>query len=107
MRMLAPAPYQMSVREDKKKSKRAEGGLRSKGIPDATSGEIEAPSSEDEDEGEEEGGIPSPHGKKRTAFEDLEVEAPKRGKMSLSDGSGSKADVEADLFSRHKPFAEL
>ena len=51
--MLAPTPYQMPAKEDKKKCKRAEGGLRSKGILDATSGETEAPSSEDEDEGEE------------------------------------------------------
>ncbi|KAM3409880.1 hypothetical protein ACQJBY_002250 [Aegilops geniculata] len=105
--MLAPVPYQMPVREDKKKSKRAEGGLRSKGILDATSGETEAPSSEDEYKGEEEeGDIPSPHGKKRTASEDLEMEAPKRGKISLSDGSGSDADVDAELLSRDKPFAE-
>ena len=102
--MLAPAPYQMPAREDKKKSKRAEGGLRSKGILDATSGETEAPSSKDEGEGE--GDIPSPHGRKRTASEDLEVEAPKRGKISLSDGSSSKDDVDAELLSRDKPFAE-
>ena len=106
MMMLAPAPYQMLAREDKKKNKRAEGGLPSKGILDATCGETEAPSSEDEDEGEGEGDIPSPHGKKRTASEDLEVEAPKRGKISLSDGSGSEADVYAELLSRDKPLAE-
>ena len=76
MRMLAPAPYQMPAREDKKKNKRVEGGLHSKCILDATSGETEAPSSEDEDKGEEEErDIPSPHGKKRTAPEGLEVEA--------------------------------
>ena len=103
--MLAPAPYQASAREDKKKSKRAKGGLRSKGL-DATSGDTEAPSSEYEDKGEEEADIPSPHGKKRAAFEDSEVEAPKRGKMSLSDGSGSEVDVDAELLSRDKPFAE-
>ena len=53
MRMLAPTPYQMPAKEDRKKNKRAEGGLRSKGILDATSRETEAPSPEDEDEGEE------------------------------------------------------
>ena len=93
----------MPAKEDKKKSKRAEGGLRSKRILDATSGETEAPSSEDEDEGEGEGDIPSPHGKKRTASKDLEVEAPKRGKISLLDGSGSEADVAANHL--HKPLA--
>nr|XP_020160917.1 neurofilament medium polypeptide-like [Aegilops tauschii subsp. strangulata] len=104
--MLAPAPYQMPAKEDKKKSKRAEGGLRSKRILDATSGETEAPSSEDEDEGEGEGDISSPHRKKRTVSEELEVEAPKRGKISLSDGSSSEADVDKELLSRDKPFAE-
>ena len=49
--------------------------------------EIRTPSSEDEREGEAD--IPSPHGKKRTASEDLEIKAPERGKMSLSGGSGS------------------
>ena len=106
MRMLAPGPYQMPAKEDKKKSKRADGGLRSKGILDATSGETEASSAEEEDEGEEQGDIPSPQGKKRTASEDLEVEAPKRGKMSLSDGSGSEADVVAKYLRKDKPFAE-
>lgn len=78
MRMLAPAAYQVPAKEDKEKSKKAEGGLRSKGTLDATSGETEVPSSEDE--GEEEGVIPSPHGKKRTASEDLEVERTREGR---------------------------
>ena len=104
MRMLAPAPYQMPAREDKKKNKRVEGGLRSKGILDATSEETEAPSSKDEGEGE--GDIPSPHGRKRTASEDLEVEAPKRGKVSLPYGSCSEADVVARHLSKDKPLAE-
>ena len=72
----------------------------------ATSRSTEAPSSEDEDEGEGEGDIPSPHGRKRTASEDLEVEAPKRGKVSLPYGSGSEADVVARHLSKDKPLAE-
>ena len=55
MRMLAPTPYQMPAKEDKKKNKRAEGDLRSKGILDATSRETKAPSSEDEYKGKKEG----------------------------------------------------
>ena len=94
----------MPAKEDKEESKKAQGGLHSKGTPDAMSGESGTPSSEDE--GEEKADIPSPHGKKRTASIDLEVEAPKRGKMSLSDGSGSEADVDAKLLTRDKPFSE-
>ena len=83
---------------------KAKGGLHSKGTPDAMSGETGTPSSEDE--GEEEADIPSPRGKKRTASEDLEVEAPKRGKMSLSDGSGLEGDVAAQFLRKDKPFTE-
>ena len=66
--------------------------------------ETEAPSPKDEGEGE--GDIPSPHGRKRAASEDLEVEAPKRGKVSLPCGSGSEANVVARHLSRDKPLAE-
>ena len=102
--MLAPAPYQVPVKEVKEESRKAKGGLHSKGTPDAMSGETGAPSSEDE--GEEEGDIPSPLGRKRTASADLEAEASKRGKISLSDGSGSEADVVARHLSWDKPLAE-
>ena len=78
--MLVPAPYQVPAQEDKKKSKEAESGLRSTGMPDTMSGETEAPSSKYAGEGE--GDTPSPHGRKRTASEDLKVEAPKKGKVS-------------------------
>ena len=103
-RMLVPAPYQVPAQEDKKKSEEAESGLHSTGIPDTMSGETEAPSSKDEGEGE--GDIPSPYGRKRTASEDLEVEAPKRGKVSLPYGSGSGADVVARHLSKDTPLAE-
>ena len=78
--------------------------LHSIGMPDTMSGETEAPSSKDEGEGE--GDIPSPHGRKRTASEDLEVGAPKRGKVSLPYGSGSEVDVIARHLSGDKPLAE-
>ena len=67
-------------------------------------GEIRTPSSEDEREGEAD--IPSPHGKKRSASQDLEVKAPKRGNMSLSGGSGSEDDVVAQFLHKDKPLAE-
>ena len=82
--MLAPAPYQVPAKEDKEESKKAKGGLHSKRTPVTMSAEIGTPSSEDKREGEAD--LPSPYGKKRTASEDLEAKAPKRGKMSLSGG---------------------
>ena len=102
--MLVPVPYQVPAPEDKKKSEEAESGLHSTGMPYTTSGETEAPSSRDEGEGE--GDKASPHGKKRTASEDLEVEALKRGKVSPPYGSGSEADVVVKHLSRDKPLAE-
>ena len=104
-RMLVPTLYQVLAQEDKKKSKEAESGLHSTGMPDTMSGETEAPSSKDKGEGE--GDTPSPHGRKRTASEHLEVEAPKRGKLSLPYGSGSEADVIARHLSGDKPLAGL
>ena len=89
--MLVPAPYQVPAQEGKNKSEVAESDLHSTGMSNTMSGETEAPSPKDDGEGE--GDIPSPHGRKRTASEDLEVEAPKRGKVSLPYGSGSEADV--------------
>ena len=103
-RMLVPTPYQVPVPEDKKKSEEAESGLHSIGMPGTMSGETKAPSSTDEGEGE--GDIPSPYGRKRSASEDLEAEAPKRGKVVLPYGSGSEADVVARHLSRDKPLAE-
>ena len=103
-RMLVPAPYQVPAQEDKNKSEEAESGLHSTGMPDTMSGETEAPSSKDEGNGE--GDTPSPHGRKRTASEDLEVEAAKRGKVSLPYGSGSEADVVARHLSKDKPLAK-
>ena len=102
--MLAPTLYQVPAKEDKEESKKAKGGFHSKGTPDALSGETGTPSSEDK--GEEEADIPSPHGKERTASEDLKVEASKRGKMSLQDGSGSEDDIAAQFLRKDKPLAE-
>ena len=78
--MLAPAPYQMPVKEGK--AERTKDGLHPEGVSNIVSEGIKIPSSEDENEGEV--NVSSPHGKKRAASEDLEEKAPKRGKMPLS-----------------------
>ena len=103
-RMLVPAPYQVPAQEDKKKSEEAESGLHSAGMPNTMSGETKASSSKDEGEGE--GDTPSPHERKRTTSDDLEVEEPNKGKVSLPYGSGSEADVIARHLSVDKPLAE-
>ena len=99
--MLAPAPYQMPVKEDKTESGRTKGGLHPEDILDVVSGEIKIPSPEDKSEGE--ANIPSPHGKKRAASEGWEEKAPKRGKMPLSGGSGLEDDVIAQSPGEGKP----
>ena len=85
-------------------SQKAQGGPHSRGTPGTLSREIGIPSSEDEREGETD--IPSPHGKKRTASEDLKIEASKRGKISLSGGSGSGGGVVMQFLHKDKPLAE-
>ena len=102
--MLVPAPYQVPTKEDKEESKKAQGGPHFRGTPGTSSGEIGTPSSEDEREGETD--IPSPHGKKRTASEDLKIKASKRGKISLSGGSGSGGDVVTQFLRKDNPLAE-
>nr|XP_020177180.1 nucleolin-like [Aegilops tauschii subsp. strangulata] len=101
-----PAP---AKKDKKKKGKKAEGGLHPKGTLDAMSGGTEAPSSheedEDEDEEEEEEDNPPLKGRKR-ASEDLEAEASKRGKISLTDGSDSDAEAIPKHSPRVKPLAE-
>ena len=103
-RMLVLAPYQVPMKEDKEESKKAQGGPHSRGTPDASSGEIGTPSSEDEREGETD--IPSPHGKKRTASEDSKIKDSKREKISLSWGSGSGGDLVTQFLRKDRPLAE-
>ena len=103
-RMLAPAPYQVPVKEDNEESRKAKGSLHSEGTPNTVSGEIKAPSSEDKREGEAD--TLSPHGKERAPSDVWEVKAPKRGKMPLSSGSGSEDDVVAQFLRKEEPLAE-
>ena len=74
-RMLAPAPYQMPMKEDKSESGRTEGGLHPEDILDDVSGEMKIPSPEDNSRGEAH--IHSPYGKKRVVSEDWEEKVPK------------------------------
>ena len=103
-RMLAPAPYQMPVKEDKTKSGRTKCGLHPEGILDVVSGEIEIPSPGDKGKGE--ANIPSPHGKKGAVSEDWEEKAPKRGKMPLLGGTGLEDDVIMHFHGEDKPLAK-
>ena len=109
MRMLVPAPYQAPEKKVEKKIKGANYGLRRKGTSDVMFGETETHSSEeDEDEEEEEADCNlSPKGKKkkRAASEDPEAEAPKRGKISLPDGSDSDIEAIPEWRPRSKPLA--
>ena len=79
----------MPAREDEEEREEAQGGLHSKSSPGPLSGEIGTSTFEGGKEGQTD--LPSPHGKKRTASEDLEVEDPKRVKASMS--AGSEDDV--------------
>ena len=90
-RMLAPAPYQMPVKEGEAESGRTKDGPYSKGTSDIVSGGIKIPSSKDKSEGG--ATVSSPHGKKRAASEDWEENAPKRGKMPSLGGSGLEDNV--------------
>ena len=91
-RMLALALYQIPVKEGEAESERTKDGPYSKGASDFVSGGIKIPSSEGKSEGCSP--VSFPPRKKRAASEDLGKQAPKRGKMPLSGGSGLK-DAEA------------
>ena len=103
-RMLAPAPYQVPAGEDKEESEEAQGSLHYGGTPGNLSGGIGTSTSEGGREGRTD--IPSPHGKKRTASEDLKIKASKRGKISLSGGSGSGGDIATQCPHGDRPLAE-
>ena len=79
--MLAHAPHQVPSGEDEGRSREADSGLHTLCI---LTGGISAPVMEDDRGGESR--IPSPHGKKRTAPEDLEMEVSKRGKKPSPGG---------------------
>lgn len=109
--MLVPAPYQASEKKAKKKGKGTRGGLCRKGTLDVASEDTEALSSherdDDEEEEEEESDSPLKGGKRKmTASWDLEAEASKKGKISLSDDSESDTEAIPEWHPRPKPLAE-
>ena len=89
------------MEEGKVESGKTRGGLRSKGKLDTEPGEIDV--SLPKDKGEGEASIPSPYRKKRAASEGWEEQAPKRGKMPSSGGSGLEGDAVAQLRREDKP----
>nr|XP_040244133.1 cilia- and flagella-associated protein 251-like [Aegilops tauschii subsp. strangulata] len=94
--------FEAPVKKGKKK-KREEGTL------DAVSEEADAQSShqgDDDDEEEEEEEDPPGKGKKRATSEDLEVEASKRDKITLSDDSELDAEAVPKHRRRTKPQAD-
>ena len=102
--MLAPTPYQVLLREETESSGEAQSGLHIGGVSRTISGEITTPALEDERGGES--NIPSPHGKKRAAPEDLKADASKRWKISLSGGPNSGGDIAAQCPQGGQPLAE-
>ena len=102
--MLAPAPYQMPVEEDKAESGRTKSSLHPEGISDIAPGGIEISSSEDRSEGEVK--ISFPQGKKRAASEDWEERASKRDKVPQSGSTGLEDGVLAQSHDGDKPLAE-
>ena len=79
--MLERAPYQVPSGEDEGRNREATGGPH---ILHIQIGGVSTSTKEDNRGGEPK--IPSPQGKKRAAYEDLEMEASKRGKKPSSRG---------------------
>ena len=103
-RMLAHAPHQVPSREDKEGSGEVKHGLHTNGTLRTVSREIGTPVLESNWGGES--NIPSPHGKKRAAPEDLKAEASKQGKKSLSGGPVSGSNV-AEQRPQGGPFLPM
>ena len=104
--MLVPAPYQAPEKKAEKKGQEAKSGLRRKGASDVVSEDTQTHSSPDKDEGEEEESNSPLKGrkKKRGVSTNLEAEASKKGRISLTDDSESDAD---EWCPRSKPLAKL
>ena len=101
-RMLEQAPYQAPSGEDKGRNKEAESGPHSLLIQ---TGGISV--SAKEDNRREESKIPSPQGRKRTAFEELETRVSKQGKKPLSGGPAPEGILTAQCPQGDQPSTEL
>ena len=103
--MLARAPYQVTLGNDKERNGEAKSGLRTGGTLRILTGEISTSVSEGERGGDS--SIPSPHGKKRSAPEDLEAEVSKRGKKPASGGPALEGNLTAQRQQGGQPSTEL
>ena len=99
--MLARAPYQVPSGEDEGRNREAKSGLHTLHIQ---TGGISASTKEDDRGGESR--IPSPHGKKRTAPEDLETQVSKRGKKPSLGGPASEGILTAQRPQGGQPSTE-
>ena len=101
-RMLELAPYQAPSGEDKGGNKEAESGTHALLIQTRR-----ISVSMKEDNRGEESKIPSPQGRKRTASEDPETMASKRGKKSSPEGPASEGTLAAQCPRGDQPSTEL
>ena len=99
--MLERAPYQVSSGEDEGRNREAKSGLHTLNIQ---TGGISASTKEGDRGGESK--IPSPHGKKRGAPEDLETEPSKRGKKPSPGGLALEVVLSAQRPQGGQPSTE-
>ena len=99
--MLERAPYQVPSGEDEGRHREAESRLH---VLYIQTGGIGTPAKEGDWRGESK--IVSPHGKKRSAPEDLETEASKRGKKTSPGGPGPEGILAAQRPQRGQPSTE-
>ena len=103
--MLAHAPYQVPSGEDEGRNREARSGLHAGGTLRTLTGELSAPVLEYDRGGESR--IPSPHGKKMAAPEDLETEVSKRGKKPSPGGPTPEGVLTAQRPQGGQPSTEL
>ena len=106
-KMLFPAPYEVPEMTARKAAKGAKRGPRRKGASDVTSEDKTRSSAAEDDDDEEEESDSPPDGrrKQRAASATLEVEAPKRGKGSLTDNYAWDVEDSPERRPRAKPRA--
>ena len=100
--MLERAPYQVPLGEDEGRHREAKSGLHTLYIQ---TGGIDVSKKEDNRGGESK--IPSPHGKKRAASEDLETEVSKQGKKPSPGGPAPEGVLTAQRPQGGQPSTEL
>ena len=105
--MLVPAPYEVPEKKAKKKATGTRKSLWCKVVPDSSSEDTQAHSSNDNKEEEEENPLPQNKGeKKRKAAPSREAEGSKRGRTLPPDHSTTAAYSEEEWLPRAKPLAK-